>query len=118
MPRTAFEFALPDPSIAGQLAVARTAAQVVLPGEWIHVVGVYEAGAKLLSTYVNGESAGHTDVQFSPTNELAALRVGRAQSSSTTPGFWAGDVDDVRAYTGALDSEQVWAVYRDSRPKQ
>jgi hypothetical protein len=117
----AFEFALQNPDAAAPVEkkelVARSEGMVVLPDEWVHLTGVYEAGNKVLSLYVNGDAVDSVDVGFSPVNETGAVRLGRAQTGAAAPAFWLGDLDDVRAFAGALDETQVNFLVADARPK-
>ena len=117
----AFEFALPNPDAAAPAGkkeiVARSEGMVVLMDEWVHLTGVYEAGNKVLSLYVNGDVVDSVDVEFSPVNETGAVRVGRAQNGAAAPAFWLGDIDDIRAFAGALDETQVEFLVADARPK-
>ncbi len=107
----AFTLANTDPAPPAGLreAVARFDQPAPLD-EWVHLIGVYEAGNGLLTLYVDGEWAAATEVSFTPANSTGSLRLGRAQTSAPTPGFWAGDLDEVRVFAGALDDVQAFTL--------
>lgn len=72
---------------------------------WTHLVGVYDEQAKQIRLYVNGQ----LNDQRSVTGGWAAgaLQIGRARYNNAPVDYFAGAVDDVRAYTGTLTDRQV-----------
>jgi hypothetical protein len=103
-PRT-IGFKLADP--CGHL-MARYGKTVLKTGTWYHVAGVYDATAKTIDVYVNGE----------PDNGLLIGKVAGRQLSAREPlyvgkrngadGFeFAGSIDDVRIYSVALTREEI-----------
>lgn len=83
-------------------------------GEWAHLVGVYKAGSDELELYIEMELLGTAVVPFSAPASTGQLRFGRSTDPDGSPptNYYAGYLDDVRIYTGALDQSQVntdWA---------
>jgi hypothetical protein len=80
--------------------------------EWVHVVGVIEAQAHIMSAYLNGNLI--TTAPY-PGNSILAgtypLRIGSPfQTSSDQAGF-NGLIDEVRIYDRALSSQEVRQLY-------
>jgi hypothetical protein len=75
-------------------------------GVWIHIAGVYDATAKQARLYLNGQLAATAAV---PTtfNATGPLTIGRARWAAANSGYWRGDVDEVRAYQGALSDQAI-----------
>jgi hypothetical protein len=113
----AFTLANTDPAApAGQREAVARFDQPALVDEWVHLIGVYEAGNQLLTLYVNGEWAASTEVEFTPANVTGPLRIGRAQTNAPVPAFWSGDLDEVTAFAGALDEAQAFLLASEVRP--
>ncbi|GII81119.1 hypothetical protein Sru01_61010 [Sphaerisporangium rufum] len=72
---------------------------------WTHLVGVYDEQAKQIRLYVNGQLNDQRPVTGGW--PAGALQIGRARYNSTAVDYFAGAVDDVRAYTGTLTDHQV-----------
>jgi hypothetical protein len=75
-------------------------------GTWTHLVGVYRSGAQTLDIYVNGAVTSSTSlhiptVQFDPN---LSVHLG-AQAAG--PCHFAGALDEVRIYDGALTKDEV-----------
>jgi len=116
--RFAFTIPNPDPAAAAdQKEVSAQSSALARVGEWVHLVGVYEAETRLLSLWVNRDMVAESESSFGAVNETAALRLGRTQTGATTAQFWKGEVDDVYVFKGALDRGQVTELFADSRPK-
>jgi VanZ family protein len=93
----------------GQL-MARYGRTPLALNTWYHVVGVYDAEARTLDVYVNGElDNGELDgsVTGRQTSSREAVFVGRR---SNTKGFeFAGIIDDVHIYSRALTPSEIVA---------
>ncbi|CNE39583.1 Uncharacterised protein [Mycobacterium tuberculosis] len=86
------------------------------PHEWTHLAVVYDALRNRLNLYVDG-SIQSTGEQISQAGQVlgfdkpgSVLQIGRDGFGGTEGAgskFWAGPVDDVWAYQGALTGEQV-----------
>ncbi|WP_447005925.1 LamG-like jellyroll fold domain-containing protein [Saccharothrix isguenensis] len=82
-------------------------------GEWVHLVGVYDAPRGQMSLYVNGDkqesfvgtAAGGTGV--TGWRGAGPLWVGRAIWTGKKSDVWKGDVDDVRVYSGVLSDNKI-----------
>jgi len=75
-------------------------------GEWIHITWLHSGGT--LSIYKNGEfvdsiASGDT-VNFS-----GILQIGT--NWSVVPGWWNGDIDEVRTYNRALSANEIKQLY-------
>lgn len=105
----AFAFTVANPSSPTEF-VARAATSVVV-GDWVHLVGVYEAGTHQMTLFVNSEAVMTVDVTIAGSAANGALRLGRAQISGSGSSFAAGDVNDVRAFSGALGQGQINTIF-------
>ncbi|MER7361606.1 LamG-like jellyroll fold domain-containing protein [Nonomuraea wenchangensis] len=72
---------------------------------WTHLAGVYDEQAKRIRLYVNGQLNDERPVTGGWAG--GALQLGRARYNSAAVDYFAGDIDDVRGYTGTLTDRQV-----------
>jgi hypothetical protein len=84
-------------------------------GEWTHLVGIYDAAAKELRLYVNGDLAASAPLS-TLWNATGVLSAGGAYwSADNTTGAWTdqwfGGIDDLFVYQGALTAAQVHALH-------
>ncbi|MGE5155881.1 MAG: LamG domain-containing protein, partial [Betaproteobacteria bacterium] len=78
-------------------------------GEWVHVVGVYDATAATVSIYVNGGLADYTPV--GPAWAASGpFVVGRGLASGSPTQRFTGDVADIRAWPITLDAAGIYAL--------
>jgi hypothetical protein len=73
---------------------------------WVHLVGVYDASARQLRLYVNGNLEG-TANNVTIWSATGNFNVGRGSGSSYLP----GQIDDVRVYAGVLSAGEISALY-------
>ena len=78
-------------------------------GQWVHLVGVYDAGAKQILLYVNGVLAG-TAAHTQNWQATGGLQIGRAKTAGASADFFKGSVDDVAAYSRTLFAAEVQAM--------
>ena len=100
-------FAMPvadDGSGDGYVTAMSTVAPA--PDTWTHLAGVYDASAGQLRLYVDGVLVALTAKPAS-WHAAGGLQIGRAKWAGYIGDWWAGGVDDVRAYQGALGDEQI-----------
>lgn len=105
--RWVFELPRPD-GLVDEAAVS------VLPGDldaWVHLVGVYDAATRKSWLYVDGNRVDDGTLD-TPWHAGGPLRIGRGQADGQEVDHWAGGVDEVRMYTGALDKDRVNALFR------
>lgn len=95
-----------DGDSASASAVSTAPAQV---GQWQHIVGVYNRAAGTLSLYVNGTL--QQSVPFTtPWTASGHFLIGRGKWAGNPVDFFAGAIDDVRAYAAPLTAEAVAAI--------
>ncbi|MGP4027588.1 LamG-like jellyroll fold domain-containing protein [Actinomadura sp. 3N407] len=75
--------------------------------EWTHVVGVWDAVAKRLRIYVNGERGTDSPVVDSRWLATGGLEIGRSQWGGNPVDHWAGLIDDVRVYDRIVSRQEV-----------
>ncbi|HET9518880.1 MAG TPA: LamG domain-containing protein [Actinoplanes sp.] len=78
---------------------------------WYHLAGVYDRAAGNIKLYVNGRlkaTTAHTTVW----NATGPLAVGRSKFGGANSDFFAGRLDEVRAYPRALSATEVFALFR------
>lgn len=73
-------------------------------GEWTHLAATYDPGTGLLRLFVNGNLEG---TATDPVGWSAGGRFAIGRAFGTTNPF-AGDVDDVRAYSGVLTEDEIF----------
>jgi hypothetical protein len=74
--------------------------------DWQHLALVYEAPAKKLRLFVDGDLAAEGTHEFTWTSD-GPLRIGRGQTGGSLNGTATGKVDDVLLFDGALNAAQV-----------
>jgi hypothetical protein len=75
-------------------------------GVWVHLAGVYDAGAKQASLYVNGQKVASTAVPQT-FDTSGALVMGQDEWAGSPGDFWRGGIDDVRVYQGVLPDQAI-----------
>ncbi|MDQ1723313.1 MAG: hypothetical protein QOG52_341, partial [Frankiaceae bacterium] len=88
-------------------------------GQWVHLVGVYNASTYLMTLYVNGVSVatGTRSTGTGATNwdATGGLTLGQSRYGFSNPGIaadpWFGMIDDVRLYNRAVSASEVSTIY-------
>ncbi|MFE0547080.1 LamG domain-containing protein [Streptomyces sp. NPDC058891] len=73
-----------------------------VPGQWTHLLGVYDATAKELRLYVNGKLTGTRDWTYTPWNATGPVQIGRKLSSGVYGEYTNGVISNIRIYPTAL----------------
>lgn len=88
---------------------APASSQILSATTWYHVVTTFSTSTKLVTYYVNGQSAGGgtwTNVgSFTPGTKTIGAR------NSGTSGFFKGAIDDVRVFNRVLSLADVQGLY-------
>ncbi|GLW89522.1 LamG domain-containing protein [Actinokineospora globicatena] len=111
-PEGVWTFDLPE--ISGENEVTKAAVNVEPSdyGNWVHLVGTYNPQHGKLWLFVNGSRKGDGTL-VTPWHATGGLVVGRALSTAgVAADHWPGKVDDVRLYTGTLDQDRVYTLYK------
>jgi hypothetical protein len=74
---------------------------------WTHLAGVYDATAKTITLYVNGEAAGSAAAPVAWNHAAGALQIGAALNAGNRQNRVLGSVDDVTAYSRVLFPDEV-----------
>ncbi|CAL2060452.1 LamG domain-containing protein [Streptomyces murinus] len=69
---------------------------------WTHLVGIYDATAKEIRLYVDGELVGTQDWTYTPWNATGPVQIGRKLAAGTYGEFTNGAISDARIYPTAL----------------
>lgn len=86
-----------------------TANSNAVPNTWYHLAGVFDAEAKTLSLYVNGNL--EQSVPFTGAwQAMGKTAIGRGFYGHANCDFLNGTVDDVRLYSTALTGDQIQAL--------
>lgn len=91
--------------------VSRSTNVSLVPGRWYHVVGVYDASAQTVTTYIDGEVRNGTlsgTVPASQTNSTTNVFIGK---KPTNVNYFNGAIDDVRIYARPLSMSEVRQLY-------
>lgn len=88
-------------------AAAVTGQSVVMPGEWHHVVAVYDGTN--LSVYLDGELDGSVATSIDPLDGLADLKLGARGDDAAER--LRGGLDEVAVYDHALTAERIQHHY-------
>lgn len=101
-----FEMPTSGADNAATATVTTTSRQL---NKWVHLVGVYESNTKKIWLYVDSKHIGDSTLN-TPWHASGGLQVGRGRVGAQSAEFWAGRVDEVRLYAGALDETRVSAL--------
>jgi hypothetical protein len=115
----AWVFEMPE-----QNGTVTKAALSVLPTEvvdengnpkWTHLSGVYDHKSKRTRLYVDGHRTGDGTL-LTPWLSGGGLQLGRSKQNNAYGGYWPGRIDDVRVYTGGLNSDRVLELFNSYGP--
>ena len=85
-------------------------------GEPVHLGAVYDAPAKQIRLYVDGQPAG-TGVRQAGFDATGPLNVGRVRWNGAYQGYWRGFIDEVRLYSRVISEDELQGIVsRDSVP--
>lgn len=82
--------------------------------EWTYVVGVRDTDNKKIKLYINGELAGEIADGTGNISEPEDLVIGNCNINFNTP--FAGAIDELSFYKGALSADKIKERYVSSRP--
>jgi concanavalin A-like lectin/glucanase superfamily protein/VanZ like protein len=96
--------------------MSRYGATPIVSGSWYHVAGVYDAEARSIDVYVNGQLddgcvQGPITSSQQPSWVGAAIGIGTSHRRAAFPGA----IDDLRIYSRALSEEEISAEYASAR---
>ena len=83
---------------------------------WAFLTGVYDAGNGTLTLYLNGVIADSVTIAPRTWNATGALSVGRTRWTGIDYNWWAGDIESVRLYAGAIGPDLVKRLYLGELP--
>lgn len=105
-------FEMPEQDLPNTIITkAAVSAELADYDKWVHLVGVYNRAAKQLLLYVNGNRMGEGTLNAA-WEAKHGIAIGRARLADDDAQWWKGSVDDVRFYTGALDLDGVFKLYK------
>lgn len=91
-------------------SVAAVASQSPITGDWVHLAGVFDAQAKTLRIYVNGEDGGSATIAGNLWTASGPVAIGRAKLRGDEVDFWPGRVDEVRMYSRVLTIDEIKGI--------
>jgi hypothetical protein len=78
------------------------------PGTWYHVVGVFDADARTLSVYLDGELIASRSVSYdSVYNSTAPFTLGAASEGGQATDYFDGRLDGWQVYSRALSESEI-----------
>lgn len=108
--RWAFNQYTADTTTATPVEAAQAAAGGVAAGQWVHLAGVYDSAADLMTLYVNGTVAG-TKAYSTPWDARRGLQIGAGSYGGSPTSFFPGSIDDVRIYDKPLVQNDVTRLF-------
>lgn len=99
-------------NLSGGLGVGSYFQDTVIPGEWIHVVGVInQTQTKMYKNGVLRDSDNLDQLNITPGNGTAPVRIGTRDFNS----FFEGGIDEVTIYNTELSASRIQAHYNAAR---
>ncbi|WP_343245693.1 LamG-like jellyroll fold domain-containing protein [Streptomyces sp. SID4985] len=95
-------------NIGEQRIVAKQDAK---PGEWAHLVAVYDATVQQIRLYVNGQLQG-TDTALKTWEANGPVQIGRTIWQGTYLDYFPGSIDEVRLFERPVSDEEVLQMFR------
>lgn len=99
----------------GGVITTATATLSAREDEWTHLAASYNPATDQLWLYVNGAVSA---VQLTPKDSKVVpggiLTVGRAKVNAANGEFFAGGIDDLRAYAKAINAAEVRAIHNEA----
>ncbi|WP_203734383.1 LamG-like jellyroll fold domain-containing protein [Paractinoplanes durhamensis] len=86
---------------------AASPASAVTLNTWTHLAGVYNARDHTVKLYVNGTEAGTGTAPNGVYHATGPFVAGRSRYDDHPTDNWPGDIDEVRAYQGALSPTAI-----------
>ncbi|MFF5229376.1 LamG-like jellyroll fold domain-containing protein [Dactylosporangium sp. NPDC000521] len=89
----------------GWISIESVSDVVAVPGEWVHLAGVFNLATGDVQLYVNGvrqASTGHGATGITPSTSLMI-----GFRSATNPSMFGGAIDDVHLYQGILNDREI-----------
>ncbi|MDX8146929.1 LamG domain-containing protein [Lentzea sp. BCCO 10_0061] len=109
-----WEFVLPTEDAKDKPAEGVWSTSRAKIGDWTHLTGVYDAQARQIRLYVNGELEA-TASRTKGFNATGPLMIGRGKWHGDTGFEWRGSLDEVRVFSRAVAPEEVRGIVsRDS----
>ncbi|WP_433439624.1 LamG domain-containing protein [Nonomuraea sp. CA-141351] len=89
--------------------------KVAQDGVWTHLAGVYDAQAKTLKLYVNGDLNSTVTRTAAPWQSTGPVRIGQTQWNGKIVDNWTGLIDEVQVHDRVLTASEIKAaVSRDN----
>ncbi|MEV4757824.1 LamG-like jellyroll fold domain-containing protein [Micromonospora sp. NPDC049559] len=83
------------------------------PDSWTHLCGTWDNNTHQMSLFINGQFAA-TGAASGGVNATGAFNIGRYKYLDNYTGYFAGTLDDIRTYVGAItDTDQITAIMND-----
>ncbi|MFU8854671.1 LamG domain-containing protein [Micromonospora sp. SL1-18] len=106
-----WQCAVTSADVTGSATATVSSTSPAEAGVWTHVACVYDAGRSQLRLYVNGALEGTLAISFTPMASSGPLLVGRTLYRDQFVDKWAGAVDDIGVYQGAMTDAQVKVLH-------
>ncbi len=101
--------------VATPSKIASVSTAAIVPGQWIHLAGVYDSAAGTATLYLNGRAAATVTGVGARSNSGQAVVIGNRRDAAgnlTLP--FSGVIDAVRVFHRALSAAEVAADYQGS----
>ena len=103
-------FTVAASDVTSPVSVTITSVTPATAGTLAHVAGVFNSDSNTVFLYVNGRLEARQNVT-GVFDAGGVFTVGRQVSAATSTGYFAGRIDDVRAYDHVLTSADVYSLY-------
>ena len=88
-------------------------------GNWHYAVGIYDIGTSTLRLYIDGVQVASSVAPAGTVPDnigTQPVRIGANSLASSSPGYFTGNVDEVRVYNRALTALEISDYYNNKAP--
>lgn len=95
---------------ARSITRAAVSSTTLVANRWYHVVGIFTGNSNRV-IYIDGVQVGSNTQSATLSTTLQQRRVGRRPGTTTTYGYFSGNIDEVRAYNKQLSIAEISELY-------
>ncbi|NMO50682.1 LamG domain-containing protein [Actinoplanes sp. TBRC 11911] len=89
---------------------------LAVAGQWVNLIGTFDATTKQITLYVNGVSQGATALPVTPWHATGPVAVGSGLWQAQLGYVWNGGIDNAGLFNGVLNATEISNLYTFNDP--